>query len=97
MIGNTSLPGRYLKAVARGGRHVAARVRPSLAGHMLLPLAMAACAALGAIHVQAFVTKHRVLVAGVAPTGIAISDGEHSYLVSATELDALLTEVERLS
>ena len=97
MIANTSLPGRYLKTVARSGSQAVARARPLLAGQMLLPLAMAACAALGAIHVQGFVTKYRVLAAGVVPAGVAISDGEQSYLVSEAELDALLTEVERLS
>ena len=78
------------------GKRIARLVRPVMPGHMLLPLAMAMCAALGASHPQAFATKHRMMVAGVAPTGIAISDGEYSYVVSETELEALLGDVERL-
>jgi len=75
------------------GNRIARLVRP---GQMLLPLAMAMCAALGASHLQAFEAKHRMMVAGIAPTGIAISDGVYSCVVSETELEALLGDVERL-
>lgn len=95
---NTStLLSRHRNQSGSTGKRISQLVRPLKGGQMLLPLAMAMCAALGASHMQAFVAKHRMLVAGVAPSGIAISDGEHSYLVSEAELDVLLGEVERLS
>jgi hypothetical protein len=78
--------------------HGLSRARASSgSGSTLLPQAMAKCSAWGASELNTFSTKQRLLVAGVAPHGIAISDGEWSCLVSEAELECLLCEVEQLS
>ena len=70
-------------------------LQPMTAKQRALPLAYAMCAALGATSVQAFAAQQRYLVAGIVPKGVAICDGEQSYVVSEAELQSLLDDVEK--